>query len=146
MLLALLIAGGLIGFVIFLIKSGQSGPASGTSAGQEQVDSSTRSEQPAKPRRKKKRRTETTDNETNTRSTPTPETPPREELYDELGSDVGQYGERPARKGEQWGLWRKNRWMVLPVYDHIEVFREGRARVTVNGNSYDIDRNGNRVR
>ena len=36
--------------------------------------------------------------------------------------------------------------MILPVYDKISVYRDGRARVTVNGNSYDLDSNGDRIR
>jgi hypothetical protein len=148
LLLALLIAGGLIGFVIFMIKSGQSDTSEDTAVGSAQVDSSYREAEPSvsvKPRRKKKRRTEQADSEITTQREAT-EQPLRKRPYDELGSDVGQYGERPARKGELWGLWKRNYWLISPEYDAVEVFRDGRARVSINGNSYEIDKNGNRVR
>ncbi|WP_041257713.1 WG repeat-containing protein [Fibrella aestuarina] len=153
MLFALLIAGGLIGFVIFLIKSGKSSPNDNQTT-TDQVDTVARSErtQPTEgiSRRKKKRRTTSTtppaspDARSNESARAT--TSPRDQPYDELLNDVGQYGERPAKKDGQWGLWRKGRWMVLPVYDAIEVYNDGRARVSINGNSYDIDRNGDRIR
>ncbi|MEZ0611532.1 WG repeat-containing protein [Fibrella sp. WM1] len=154
MLFALLIAGGLIGFVIFLIKSGKS-PSEEKQATTDRVDSVARAErtQPderASRRPKKKRRTTNATPVPDTRANepvrPSTTTSPRDQPYDELLNDVGQYGERPAKKDGQWGLWRKGRWMVLPVYDAIEVYNDGRARVSINGNSYDIDRNGDRIR
>jgi hypothetical protein len=148
LLLALLIAGGLIGFMIFLIKSGQSGTSAGTLQ-EQQVDSSRN--QPALPatkktRRKKTRRDKELDNQRATSQAAEPQRPPRERPYDELRSDVGQYGERPARKGEQWGLWKKNYWLISPQYDAVEVFQNGRARVSINGNTYEVDKNGDRIR
>lgn len=153
MLFALLIAGGLIGFVIFLIKSGDSAATTDRQATTDRIDSIARAErtQPSEKtgRRSKKKRRLPPPKPTDTRTTPEkaqPTTSPREQPYDELLNDVGQYGERPARKDGQWGLWRKGRWMVLPVYDAIKVYNDGRARVSINGNSYDIDRNGDRIR
>lgn len=156
MLFALLIAGGLIGFVIVLINSGKSSDEADKAAA-DRADSIARSErtQPNETtsrRLKKKRRATnpTPEPSSKTRTDeparPSATTSPRNEPYDELLNDVGQYGERPAKKDGQWGLWRKGRWMVLPVYDAIEVYNDGRARVSINGNSYDIDRNGDRIR
>ena len=158
MVVALLIAGGLIAFVIFLIKSGNSSPADNQPV-VEQVEAGadrerTQPEEQTNRRTKKKRRAgsrpdESAQAETRTaepKSTPSATPSPREEPYDKLLSDVGQYGERPAKKNGQWGLWRKGRWLVLPVYDEIDVYKNGRARVTTKGNTYEIDRNGDRVR
>lgn len=159
MLFALLIAGGLIGFVIFLIKSGGKSPGA-SSPVTEQIDrrdaeaERTQTEERASRRAKNKRRStprqdESTQPETRAAErerTPSAPPSPREEPYDLLLTDVGQYGERPAKKDGQWGLWRKGRWMVLPVYDKIDVYKNGRARVTTNGNTYEIDQSGDRVR
>lgn len=153
MLVALLIAGGLIGFVIFLIKSGTSSPADAQTT-QARLDSLTDAERDqatgsTSRRTKKKRRRTTSSSAGSTAPAGAPLTPassPRQEKYDELLNDVGQFGDRPARKDGQWGLWRQGRWMVLPVYDAIEVYKHGRARVSINGNSYEIDRNGDRIR
>lgn len=162
LLVALLIAGGLIGFVVVLIRSNS---ASTTKPDKQQIDneqvetpihkqpaarkSELQRKRDAKAARKQREIEQAqadADNKTPATNLPDDQagTPTKE--YDELFNDVGQYGERPARKDGQWGLWRKGKWMVLPVYDKIDVFREGRAHVSVNGNSYDIDRSGNRVR
>lgn len=152
---ALLIAGGLIGFVVVLLKSNESSASKEKERIQtEQAEARRLSEEraqkePAKPKRKRKaatRSTQITDRKKAADAAVAKPTSPREEPYDELFNDVGQYGDRRARKDGQWGLWRKGKWMVLPVYDEIDVYKDGRARVTVNGNSYDIDRNGDRIR
>ncbi|HEX9956231.1 MAG TPA: WG repeat-containing protein [Fibrella sp.] len=153
-LVALLIAGGLIGFVMVMVKSNQSSD--------KKADERTRAEQAAAkraddqaadertpPKRKRKpttKKQQEVKRNSDTEATAKAPVSPRDEPYDELLDDVGQYGERPARKGSQWGLWRNGRWMILPVYDRIEVYKEGRARVSINGNSYDLDRSGDRIR
>ena len=146
-LVALLIAGGLIAFGVVLIHSGRSADNERITGAV--VDTLRREEsartQPAA-RKPKRKRTRSNEPPAETNRRPGNTTPPREEPYDELLNDVGQYGERPATKNGQWGLWRKGRWMVLPEYDRIEVYKDGLARVTVNGNSYNIDRSGNRIR
>ncbi|NID10481.1 WG repeat-containing protein [Fibrivirga algicola] len=152
-LVALLIAGGLIGFVMVLVKSNGRDSAAEKERERtqtEQAEARRADEEAQKrtqPKRKKrtKKKPEATQN-TDTEATATAPVSPRYEPYDKLLSDVGQYGERPARKDGQWGLWRKGKWMILPVYDEISVYKEGRARVTVNGNSYDLDANGDRIR
>lgn len=148
-LVALLIAGGLIGFVIVLVKSNGSSKEEKEPVQTEQVERSSMEEtsKPTKSKRKKrtKSKPEVTRN-SDTEARATVPVSPREEPYEVMLDEVGQYGERPAKKDGQWGLWRKGRWMILPVYDKIHVYREGRARVTVNGNSYDLDRNGDRIR
>lgn len=149
-LVALLIAGGLIGFVVVLVKSnGTSSKAADEPNQTEQADVR-REVGPTKPAKsKRKRRTKTQQEATrnsDTEATATGPSSPRKAAYDELLNDVGQYGERPARKDGQWGLWRKGKWLIPPDYDEIGVFSEGRAHVTINGNSYDIDRQGDRIR
>ncbi len=155
-MVALLIAGGLIGFVLVLVKSsGSSTKKEDESAQTEQVKSRDSDQVPTKKstKSKKKRQTEASSTKQrdvkenkDTEATATAPVSPRDEPYDELFEDVGQYGERRAKKDGQWGLWRKGRWMVLPVYDKIEVYKEGRARVSINGNTYYIDRQGDRIR
>ncbi|MEZ0542988.1 WG repeat-containing protein [Fibrella arboris] len=150
-LVALLIAGGLIGFVVVLLKSnGGPDPKQQESTKTEQVatdnaDESTRER--TQPKRKRRPKATSSVNQSGDNVATSKKTvSPREEPYDELLGDVGQYGERPAKKDGQWGLWRKGKWMILPVYDDIEVYKDGRAHVTINGNSYDLDRNGDRIR
>ncbi|MEZ0482988.1 WG repeat-containing protein [Fibrella aquatica] len=152
-LVALLIAGGLIGFVMVLIKSNGSSEKDELERTRIEQAEATRADEEARerertqPKRKKRsKKKPEVDRNSDTEATATAPVSPREEPYDELLGDVGQYGERPARKDGQWGLWRKGKWMILPVYDDIEVYKEGRARVTINGNSYDLDRNGDRIR
>ncbi|KAB7732523.1 hypothetical protein F5984_00745 [Rudanella paleaurantiibacter] len=65
--------------------------------------------------------------------------------YDQVLATTGDFGERPARLGRKWGLWRDNNWMIFPIYDDITVFRDGRATVVRNGRTYDIDDKGNPV-
>lgn len=65
--------------------------------------------------------------------------------YDQVLATTGDFGERPARLGRKWGLWRDNDWMIFPIYDDITVFRDGRATVVRNGRTYDIDEKGNPV-
>lgn len=151
-LVALLIAGGLIGFVIVLVKSNGSAPKKDADQTQtEQTDNSRADEEQTsertQPKRKRKAKVKPSVSQ-HSESEASSKAPvsPRNEPYDELLDDVGQYGERPARKDGQWGLWRKGKWMILPVYDEIEVYRDGRAHVTINGNSYDLDRQGDRIR
>ena len=151
LLVALLIAGGLIGFVVVLVRS--NGKQTGEEREQtqtEQTDTDPTAQENGErtpPKRKKptKKKPVVTP-KSDTEATPTAPVLPREKPYDKLLGDVGQYGERPARKDGQWGLWRNRKWMILPVYDEISVYRDGRARVTVNGNSYDLDSNGDRIR
>ncbi len=155
-MVALLIAGGLIGFVLVLVKSsGSSTKKEDESAQTEQVKSRDSDQVPTKKstKSKKKRQTEASSTKQrdvkenkDTEATATAPVSPRDEPYDKLFEDVGQYGERRAKKDGQWGLWRKGRWMVLPVYDEIDVYKEGRARVSINGNTYYIDRQGDRIR
>lgn len=152
-LVALLVAGGLIGFVMVLVKStGSSAKEDRQPAKTEQAGSRTEKETRTPPKRKRSRTADTkakkqqVDRNSDTEASASAPVPPREEAYDELLDDVGQFGERPARKGSQWGLWRKGKWMVLPVYDEIQVYKDGRAHVSINGNSYDLDKNGNRIR
>ncbi len=76
----------------------------------------------------------------NNEPTAKPDTP-----YDEIERAVGQYGERRASQGSKWGLWRKKDWMILPIYDDITLFSDGRATVLVNNRSYEINRQGERV-
>ncbi|WP_375447176.1 WG repeat-containing protein [uncultured Fibrella sp.] len=147
-LVALLIAGGLIGFVIVLVKSnGSSKTEEPVPAEQVQRTNDEEPRKSTKPKRKKrtKPQQEVTRNN-DIEATATAPASPRDEPYEVMLDEVGQYGERPAKKDGQWGLWRKGRWMILPVYDKIDVYKEGRARVTINGNSYDLDRNGDRIR
>ncbi|MBO0948213.1 WG repeat-containing protein [Fibrella forsythiae] len=150
-LVALLIAGGLIGFVIILVKSNGAAPDEDANqpkteqVNTEQTDDQTRER--TQPRRKRKLKSKPSiDRAADSEASSQKPVSPRNEPYDELLDDVGQYGERPARKDGQWGLWRKGKWMILPVYDAIEVYKNGRARVTINGNSYDLDRQGDRIR
>ena len=151
LLVALLIAGGLIGFVIVLVRSnGRSTEKEQGRTQTEQPDTDpvarqSRERTPPKRRKIAKKKPVIIPN-SDTEATATAPVSPREEPYDKLLGDVGQFGERPARKGAQWGLWRNRKWMILPVYDEISVYRDGRARVTVNGNSYDLDSNGDRIR
>ncbi len=152
-LVALLVAGGLIGFVVVLVKStGSSANEDRQPTRTEQSGGRTEKETRTPPKRKRSRTADTkakkqpADRNSDTEASASAPVPPREEAYDEVLDDVGQFGERPARKGSQWGLWRKGKWMILPVYDEIQVYKDGRAHVSINGNSYDLDKNGNRIR
>jgi hypothetical protein len=148
------VAGGLIGFVVVLVKSTKSSAKEDREPARTEQASSRDDKQTAtQPKRKRPRTTDTKakkqqqiDRKSDTEASARGPVRPREEQYDELLDDVGQFGERPARKGSQWGLWRKGKWIVLPVYDEIQVYKDGRARVSVNGNSYDLDANGDRIR
>jgi hypothetical protein len=150
-MVALLVAGGLIGFVVILVKSTNSSAKEErqpVKTEETRTDKQTRTQ----PKRKRSRaadaktKKQQLDQNSDTEATASAPVRPREEPYDELLDDVGQFGERPARKGGQWGLWRKGKWMILPVYDEIQVYKDGRAHVSVNGNSYDLDKNGDRIR
>lgn len=65
--------------------------------------------------------------------------------YDQILETTGQFGERQARLGHRWGLWRKGDWMILPIYDDITVFNNNRASVALKGKTYEIDEKGNAV-
>ena len=147
---ALLVAGGLLGFVFLLLRGNRADQKKPPRPATEVVTNAP-TRQPGRKKSPKK-----TGKSPGPIVQPMPTTPPpaeadqpvpvREEPYDELGEDVGQYGERPAQKDGHWGLWRKNRWLILPEYDQIEVYSEGRAKVSINGNSYYLDRYGDRIR
>ena len=50
----------------------------------------------------------------------------------------------PYRKGRKWGFCDRDRTMVIPaVYDGVRPFREGLARVNLNGKWGFIDIKGN---
>ena len=163
-LVALLIAGGLIGVVVMLVRSqrgSQTGQTEMRQTDPPQVDEPV---SPVPPRRESNReRSRRLAKEARaaaeaaklarTQASPKPSTDltgnkPADAYkpYDELLNDVGQYGERQARKGNQWGLWRSGKWLIDPDYDDITVFNNGRATVTNNGHSYEVDRFGERVK
>ncbi len=163
-LVALLIAGGLIGFVLVLVRSQRDVTTSQTETQQteatqtnEPVDTAPLRHETAKQRKRRlaieARAAAEAAKLARTQSSPKPstkntasgevETP---KLYDELLNDVGQYGERQAKKDGQWGLWRSGKWFINPDYDDITVFNDGRATVTNNGHNYEIDRFGERVK
>ncbi|AQG78309.1 WG repeat-containing protein [Spirosoma montaniterrae] len=105
--------------------------------------------EPAQPR-KKQRRQETASVSTDEASDYRTQLPaPKKEIetdYDEILDDAGQFGERKARKGNRWGLWTDDGWLIRPKYDDITEFRNGRATVINNGNDYQIDPEGKRIR
>lgn len=67
--------------------------------------------------------------------------------YDQLVEGSGDFGEQPARKDGLWGLWMpdEKRWLIKPKYDDVTVFKDGRARVVLNGSVFDIDPSGERI-
>ncbi|MBO0935012.1 WG repeat-containing protein [Fibrella sp. HMF5335] len=162
--MALLIAGGLIGFVVVLVRSqrGNQADQQKTQATKPaQVDESASSVPPRRESNKERRRRLAKEARqaaeaaklARTQAAPQPSTDAArgtganaDKPYDELLNDVGQYGERAAKKGGQWGLWRSGKWFIEPQYDDISVFNNGRATVTNNGHSYEIDRFGDRVK
>lgn len=75
----------------------------------------------------------------------TPKTAQAKPEYEELRDEVGDYGEQPALKKGKWGLWRKEKWFIKPIYDEITVFQDGRATVRLGDISFEIDRYGNRL-
>ncbi len=131
----------------------------------EQTGESRRSDRPSRAERNRLRREREAANETapsetvasddrsrepvaESQSTPISDAPPVVEppkKYDRLLETTGQFGERPAKLGRRWGLWRNNDWMILPIYDDITTFRDGRATVVLKGRTYDIDEQGNPI-
>ncbi|MBO0933513.1 WG repeat-containing protein [Fibrella aquatilis] len=166
---ALLIAGGLIGFVVMLVRSQRESKTAQADTEQTrptQADESATAAPPKRESAKERRRRlakearaaaeaaklartqaspkQPTDAATGKEATSKPADAYKP--YDELLNDVGQYGERAAKKNGQWGLWRSGKWFIEPQYDDISVFNNGRATVTNNGHSYEIDRFGDRVK
>ena len=151
LLVALLIAGGLIGFVLVLVRSsGRVEPVEEVRTSVDKAEPTTERIRPRSTKRSKKRK----DNPPKGTTKPQQTTETGDDVatatnrpYDKLLDDVGQFGESPARKDGQWGLWkRRGNWLITPQYDAIEVYKNNRARVTINGNSYYIDEDGNRIR
>ncbi|RIV18130.1 hypothetical protein DYU11_29690 [Fibrisoma montanum] len=66
--------------------------------------------------------------------------------YDDIREERGQYGEQQASQDGRWGLWLDDHWLIQPVYDDISVFRNKQATVIQNGQQYQIDINGERIR
>ena len=163
-LVALLIAGGLIGFVLVLVRSQRESKTEQTETrptSPSQVDESVRPvpRQPGSNKERSRRLARearaTAEAAKLARTQASPKQPTDVagskladdyKPYDELLNDVGQYGERQARKGNQWGLWRSGKWLINPDYDDITVFDKDRATITNNGHSYEINRFGERVK
>jgi WG containing repeat len=163
-MVALLIAGGLIGFVLVLVKSQQNAGTTRPEEQQTEATSSVSSDETAPKKhetvKQRKRRLATEARAAaeaarlaRTQSSPKPPTENTAsgevraiKPYDELLNDVGQYGERQAKKDGQWGLWRSGKWLINPDYDDITVFNNGHATVSNNGHSYEINRFGERVK
>ncbi|CCH54178.1 KWG Leptospira repeat protein [Fibrisoma limi BUZ 3] len=114
------------------------------------------SEKTTPQRSRKTRRKKTTDQPEMTRSSDNayrsdePEAIPRAAKairpYDDIRDERGQYGEQQASQDGEWGLWLDDHWLIQPVYDDISVFRNKRATVLQNGQQYQIDINGERIR
>ena len=161
---ALLIAGGLIGFVVMLVRSqreSKTDQAETQQTSPTQTDDSASSAPPRRETAKERRRRLAKEARAAAeaaklaRTLATPEQPAKAATrtdmdaykpYDELLNDVGQYGERAAKKDGQWGLWRSGKWLIKPEYDDISVFNKYRATVHDNGSVYEIDKNGKRIR
>lgn len=66
--------------------------------------------------------------------------------YDAIDeSERGELGEYKARKGDKWGLWRSGKWLISPEYSDIDLFRNGRARISNNGAESYLDVTGSPI-
>ncbi len=146
-LVALLVAGGLLGFALLLVKSNRNATETARTE-QVQADTVATARKPRKPKKTKTvvRKPPVPNPASPPVADPEPTVVTVEEPYDQLLDDVGQYGERPAQKDGRWGLYRRGKWLIRPEYEQIEVYSEGRAKVSINGNSYYLDRYGDRIR
>ncbi|GAB3908403.1 hypothetical protein GCM10028803_43960 [Larkinella knui] len=67
--------------------------------------------------------------------------------FDEVDETKGQFGLRPARKGQLWGyIDEKNRWVIEPQFELATPFNLGKASVELDGNQFFINRYGQRLR
>ncbi|GAB3262834.1 hypothetical protein GCM10027347_28820 [Larkinella harenae] len=67
--------------------------------------------------------------------------------FDQVDENVGEFGLRPAQKGNLWGyINESNTWVIEPQFDLATPFNNGMASVELDGIQIFIDRYGNRVR
>ncbi|WP_229310999.1 WG repeat-containing protein [Larkinella soli] len=66
--------------------------------------------------------------------------------YDEVDDRPGEFGLRPARKGDRWGFVdEQDVWVIRPKFDIASPFNNGKASVELNGSQFFIDRDGRRL-